>query len=88
MIFEGVPKPEHILQIISAEGFKASFKSDEDGVEDCVPLTAWVFLKDGNSIPLIYDLEGKKQVNAYAVQGFLQITHEDFLEDEEPEGFL
>ncbi len=81
--YEGVPKPEEILQIISATGFKASFKTDESGFDDCTPLTAWVFLKDGNAIPLIFDVKNNRHVNAYAVVGFLTITHEDFLEDEE-----
>ena len=87
MNLEEIPKPEEILQIISAPGFKASFKSDEADVTDCVPLTAWVFLKDGNSVPLIYDEKGKRQVNAYAVQGFLSITHSDFFEDEPEDPF-
>lgn len=80
---EDTPKPEEILQIISAPGFKASFKTDETDVVECVPLTAWMFLKDGSSVPLIYDVKGKRQINAYAVQGFITISHDDFLEDEE-----
>ena len=77
-----MPAPEKILQIISATGFKATFGTEVEGEFDSIPLTAWVFLRDGGSIPMIYDLESKNHVNAYAVQGFVQITHEDFLEDE------
>ncbi len=74
-----------ILQIISATGFKASFKIG-DGVEYS-PLVAWAFLRDGTLMPILYDKPSRSHIVAYAVAGFIEITHDDYLEDEEDDFF-
>ena len=71
---------ENILQIVSATGFKASFKIG-DRVEFS-PLVAWAFLRDGTLMPLLYDKPSRSHVVAYAVTGFIEIVHDDFFEEE------
>ncbi len=74
-----------LTQIIAAPGFKACFKTD-DG-EEHSPLVAWAFLKDGTLVPLMYNKISRSYISAYVVTGFVEITHEDFLEEEEEDPF-
>ncbi len=78
-----LPDDGEVTSIISANGFKACFKTD-DGI-DYNPLVAWALLKDGTLLPVLYNKVTRSCVVAYAVTGFIEITHEDFLEDDEEE---
>ncbi len=74
-----LPASGEVLQIVSASGFKACFKN-EDGEEEFIPLVAWAFLRDGTLLPVLYDKINRCHIVAYAIAGFIEVTHKDFID--------
>ncbi len=75
-----LPISKEVLQIVSASGFKACFKTTEGN--EFTPLIAWAFLVDGSLLPLLFNKVSRTYISAYAVAGFVEIIHDDYLEEE------
>ncbi len=79
-IRRGYLPAEGVVQMIAAPGFKACFKKG-DGFEYS-PLLAWAFLSDGVVLPVLYEKSTRSHIVAYAIAGFVEVVHEDFIEEE------
>ncbi len=75
-----LPISPEVLQIVAASGFKACFKTTEGN--EFTPLIAWAFLVDGSLLPLLFNKATRTYISAYAVAGFVEIVHDDYLEEE------
>ncbi len=69
-----------VVQMIAAPGFKASFKKGD--IVETSPLVAWAFLSDGTLLPVLYDKTTRSHIVAYAIAGFIEVVHDDYIEDE------
>lgn len=75
-----LPISSEVLQVVAASGFKACFKTSEGN--EFTPLIAWAFLVDGSLLPLLFNKATRTYISAYAVAGFVEIVHDDYLEEE------